>query len=146
MIKYLSYKNLLFFALFIFLGTILTAIYAKHLYIYNVKSGSMEKNIHKSSLILVVPQKNYTVKQIVTYKKGNVTVTHRIMSIEGSLIRTKGDANNSLDLDPITKNEIVGRVFLVLPFGGFLTSKYFLIGSFLILGLWYGLPQFKKSV
>ena len=52
--------------------------------------------------------KEFKEKDIVTYKKDNKYVTHRIIKIEGDKVITKGDANNVED-PPINKKDIIGK-------------------------------------
>ena len=40
-------------------------------------------------------------------------ITHRIVSIDGDTIITKGDYNNTED-EPITKNEIIGKEVAII--------------------------------
>ncbi|MBQ9019121.1 MAG: signal peptidase I [Bacilli bacterium] len=77
--------------------------------IYKVETGSMEDGIHAGDYILIISQKNYFKNDIVTYRKGKYFITHRIIKIDGDIVITKGDANNTAD-EAIRKNNIVGRV------------------------------------
>lgn len=77
--------------------------------IYNVKTGSMEDNIHVGDHILIVKQKEYKIGDIVTYKKDNGYITHRIIKMNKNEVTTKGDANNVED-ESIDKKSIVGKV------------------------------------
>lgn len=97
----------------------------KNYKIYSVTSGSMSPNIKVGSLILVKPLKNYSVNDIVTMKTSEPkkTLTHRIV---GKITRnnqfvfeTKGDANKSKDLENLLSQNIIGKVFFVIPYLGF---------------------------
>ncbi|NCT55625.1 signal peptidase I [bacterium] len=142
--KVLDKKNLYFNLSSLILLSVFISVYTNKIFLYTVKSGSMSPTIKKNSIVVVLPAKSYKVQQIVTYKKSNSTVTHRIISIMDGYLQTKGDANDSADLNLVDSKDIVGRVFLTLPFLGYLTNKYFLSAAFLILGIWYASPKFKK--
>ena len=81
------------------------------IYIYNIKTGSMEDNIHVGDYILILHKEKYKVGDVVTYRKDNYLITHRIIKIDNDDIVTKGDANNIED-EKINKDEIVGKVIL----------------------------------
>ena len=103
--------------------------------IYNVKTGSMEDNIHVGDYILILKKTNYKVGDIVTYKREDYMITHRIVKIENDTYITKGDANNTED-EAIKKDSIVGKVVLN---GGILNIiidyKFVLVGFLIILYL-----------
>lgn len=113
-----------------------------------VKTGSMEPAIKKESLILVVPNSNYKVNDIITYKKSSTTITHRVVDQpDESVFKTKGDNNETADLDLVNRSLIIGKVIFVLPFFGFLATRNFLILAMLLMGSWYGYSYFisKKN-
>ena len=103
--------------------------------IYSVKTGSMEDNIHAGDYILIIKKDDYRVGDIVTFKKNDGFITHRIVNKDGDVITTKGDANNTED-DNIDKKDIVGKVIIS---GGMLNFiiryKYILAGLLLSLYL-----------
>ena len=107
----------------------------KKIEIYNVRTGSMEDNIHAGDYVLIVKKSNYEIGDVVTFKKDGYLVTHRIIKKDGSIFVTKGDANNDED-GPIYFSQIVGKVIVI---GGFLnfiiTFKYFLASAFISLYL-----------
>ena len=105
--------------------------------IYQVETGSMESGIHVGDYVLICRKNKYVVGDIVTYKKSNYFITHRIIkSIHGNKVITKGDANNIED-EEITMDVIVGKVIYV---GGLLNAvidyKYgivsFMLGLYLL--------------
>ena len=103
--------------------------------IYNVKTGSMEDKIHAGDYILIYSKDNYNVGDVVTFKKDDGFITHRIIKIEGDKITTMGDANNIVD-DEFDKSNIVGKVIIA---GGFLNIiivyKYAIVGLLLFIYL-----------
>ena len=103
--------------------------------IYEVKTGSMEDEIHVGDYILIIKKNNYKVGDIVTYTKEDYYVTHRIVEKNGNKVITKGDANNVVD-EEITTSDIVGKVIYhggILNF--FIDFKYIIAGGLLCLYL-----------
>jgi len=104
--------------------------------VFTVQSGSMSPAIHTGSLVLVKPHNDYNVGDIVTRRTTDpkITITHRIVSKEeidspqfgeagGKIaVETKGDANDAPDGEKFTKEGIVGKVFLSVPFLGYPVS------------------------
>jgi len=85
-----------------------------------VISGSMEPTISAGDLLIIREQSQYQVDDIVTYEWGNSLCTHRIVSIEGDQMITKGDANNTTD-EPTPIALINGKVVFSIPgFGNFI--------------------------
>lgn len=91
----------------------------------------MEPAIKVGSVIIVKNQKEYQVGNIVTVKaerNTKDTFTHRIAEIiedkETNKIsyRTKGDANEEPDGEPITSKRVVGKVVLSIPFIGYFVA------------------------
>lgn len=96
--------------------------------VYTVQSGSMEPAIKAGSLIFVKPGTDYEVGEIITRRaeEPGVTITHRIVSkedIEGQIaFETKGDSNETSDGKKFTKEGILGKVFLSVPYLGYPVS------------------------
>ncbi len=82
-----------------------------------VISGSMEPELSVNDLIIIKKTDRFYEKQVVVYQSGRSLTVHRIDSINGDEIITKGDANNTQD-DPITKDMIKGEVVLAIPLVG----------------------------
>ncbi len=85
--------------------------------IFEVISGSMSPTIEANDLILVKNTKNVKKNDIITYYNDGDFITHRIISDGDDYVITKGDANNSEDVN-VKKNNIVGKVILCIPKGG----------------------------
>ncbi len=112
--------------------------------IFTVMSGSMEPAIGAGSLIFVKPGADYNIGDVVTRRTTNpkVTITHRIVSKEeinspqagpprlgeageanGKIaFETKGDANDAPDGEKFTKEGIVGKEIIAIPFLGYPVS------------------------
>ena len=86
-----------------------------------VLSGSMEPEFSKGDLIVVKETENYKLNDIVVFQDGNSLVVHRIISIDGETITTKGDANKTAD-EPINVSTIKGKVLFWIPFLGNVVS------------------------
>lgn len=80
-----------------------------------VLTGSMSGTIESDDLVITHKQNNYRVGDIVMYQTDGTPVTHRIVSESNKGYRTKGDANNTDDGTDIPKEDVVGKVVLVIP-------------------------------
>lgn len=88
--------------------------------VFRIASGSMEPGLKINDLIIIKNSDNYNVNDIITFKDtNNMYITHRIIEINGDSITTKGDNNNTED-EPITKNDIVGKLVYKLGIPNFL--------------------------
>ncbi len=96
----------------------------------------MEPTIPVGSVVFTQKFSSYQMNDVIAFKKGAITVTHRIVDTENKngeiLYRTKGDANNTADTDFISTNDILGKAFYSVPYIG--RSVFFLktIPGFLI--------------
>ncbi|MBO4988806.1 MAG: signal peptidase I [Clostridia bacterium] len=90
-----------------------------------VVSGSMEPEISVGDVVIVKSQNDYALKDVVMFynpSSGDYT-THRIVErVDDSLFRTCGDNNDSNDPFLVAKEDVVGKVVLVVPFVGTLMS------------------------
>lgn len=90
---------------------------------FTVISGSMEPKIHIGDIIIV---KKDTLKKddIITYRKNNEIITHRIVEIieENNQKKyiTKGDNNETEDEEYVFTNEIEGKVIGTIRKLGFI--------------------------
>ena len=98
---------------------------------FEVASGSMSPAIEKDDMVIVKLNSDYEQEDIVTYKLNGDFITHRVKRIDSSTITTKGDANNTKDA-PISKDNILGRVVLIIPKAG-VWKKVFMTPKVLIL-------------
>lgn len=86
-----------------------------------VLSGSMEPAISVGDLIVVSENRPYTVGDTVVYQDGSMLVVHRVTAVDGDMVTTKGDANNTEDL-PISSSAVKGTVISVVPKVGTLVN------------------------
>lgn len=84
----------------------------------SVVSGSMEPTLAIGDIIVIdTHEKKYQKGDIVTFLDDDGTlVTHRILSIHGKEMITKGDNNNTQD-SPSTVGKIVGKYMFRIPKG-----------------------------
>lgn len=104
---------------------------------YVVVTGSMKPALPIGSMVFTSPKKLYSVGDIITFKRGNISVTHRIYEIRENQFLTKGDANNSPDSQLVSSSDIIGRDVAIVPFIGRLTG---FIKTPLGFGLLLGIP------
>ena len=79
-----------------------------------VLSGSMEPTIKTGEVIVIHAQKDYKIKDILTYREGGILVTHRIVDETETTYTTRGDANNTDD-PPIKKTQAIGKTIFHIP-------------------------------
>ena len=100
-----------------------------------VLSGSMEPAVSVGDLLIISEWNNYQVGDIVVYQSGRIAVTHRIVSISGDEVITRGDANNAED-EPIPLERIKGKVVMIIPCVGYLVKIIKTpLGTFAIIAL-----------
>ena len=100
-----------------------------------VATGSMSGTIEVNDIIFVRLTKNVEVDDIVTYKnRDGDLITHRLINKTGDSYVTKGDVNNVAD-EAITKNQIIGKVKLVISTSFILKSVAIFLIIFILLAL-----------
>lgn len=88
---------------------------------YIITSNSMEPTIKKGDVLITkkISENNIKIDDIVTFKKNEEIITHRIAEIEetseGKIYKTKGDNNNIEDTEKISYNEIEGEYLVRIP-------------------------------
>ncbi len=83
-----------------------------------ILSGSMEPEISLDDLIVNKAQDSYEVGDIITFENGSSLTTHRIVGKAENGFITQGDANNTEDTTPVTRDRIVGKVVFAIPRAG----------------------------
>jgi signal peptidase I len=89
---------------------------------YVVRSGSMAPEIGVGNIVFTGPVHDVKPGTIITFETGNEIVTHRVYSIDGEKITTKGDANRTPDPSPITMSDIKGVFLFQVPGLGYITQ------------------------
>ncbi len=116
-------------------------------YVFNVLSGSMQREIPKGSLVLVKKTDPNLIKlgQNITFfsNNGNKTTTHKVVGILGNFdengkrgFETKGVENISPDLDITHADNVLGVVILSIPLLGSILQ--FVKDHLLLILLWFG--------
>lgn len=87
---------------------------------YVVLSGSMEPEIPTGSVVVVDGRKKeWNPGDVITYRRGNMVVTHRIVEKSEEGYCTKGDANTEEDAGIVLEKQVIGNVIVALPWLGF---------------------------
>jgi signal peptidase len=108
---------------------------------YTITSGSMLPTYKVGSIILVskVDTNDIAVGDVVTFKYGRDTVSHRVVKVEDGGITTKGDANKDTYEGVISYSDIYGKASnFSIPCLGYIYSfieynKLIIIGFIILL-------------
>lgn len=92
--------------------------------VFEVQTGSMGEAVEPGDWIVVKYSKNIKLDDIITFKQDGEFITHRVIEAYQGTYVTKGDANDAKD-DPITQEQIVGKVIKVLPAFGIFKKTIF---------------------
>jgi len=120
----------------------------------NVLSESMNPEFYSQDLIIgakIKDTSNLKVGDVITFKVGNMLVTHRIVENDenGTTFTTKGDDNKVNDEKQVSASQIVSRYCFRIPKFGFIISKMQSI-QFLalawIITMYYILKEIFKEV
>ncbi|GAI04745.1 unnamed protein product [marine sediment metagenome] len=92
-----------------------------------VRSESMKPAINMGDLIITGPLNgpiNGEIKPgtIVTYEYSKELITHRVQSIDGKTLVTKGDAAEDADSWSVTLSDVRGVYLFRVPYVGYVTS------------------------
>ncbi|AOV95149.1 hypothetical protein AQV86_04475 [Nanohaloarchaea archaeon SG9] len=110
---------------------------------FTVSSGSMEPDIPENAVIFTQPVRPEEISRndVITFRDtSDLYTTHRVVDVvsseEGLRFQTKGDANEDADPGLVEEEEVVGKVFLSIPFiGGIIYFARTPTGIFLMIGL-----------
>jgi signal peptidase len=92
-----------------------------------VRSGSMVPYLNVGDMIITGPvdgpiHGKIEPGTVVTYEYNNELITHRVASMEGSNLTTKGDAVENADPWDVTMSDVRGVFLFKLPSVGYVTS------------------------
>ncbi len=108
--------------LILFMGAMIALPHSDY-HLLIIRSGSMEPTIKTGSIVIVRRQATYAVGDVVTFHdKERDLVTHRIVRNDGDVYTTKGDANNTADMDAVPHSAVKGVVVLSLPYLGYVIA------------------------
>ena len=101
-----------------------------------IVSGSMIPNINIGDSVIAKVDGNYEVNDVVMFKRETSYIAHRVIKINDKTILTKGDNNESEDLE-VSKDKVVGPVVKVFKgLGTFITYlskfKFFIFFIFIL--------------
>ena len=90
---------------------------------YIVMSGSMNPAVRTGSLAYVYARSSepdsFVPGDIIAYKSGDNTVTHRVIKTTEDGYKTKGDANASEDEGIVHYSDVVGKLLYSIPYVGY---------------------------
>ena len=113
----------LFFAVLGLAGLLLLILPRVGISVDMVLSGSMEPKIRTGGLVFTdTSRKDPQIGDIITYSLNDSFVTHRVIRREGSILITKGDANDGEDLAPVSAEQVLGTVVFTIPFLGYMAA------------------------
>lgn len=105
-----------------------------------VKTGSMSGTLEVDDVIIVKITKDTKINDIITYVNDNgEIITHRLVRKSGGKLIAQGDVNNVED-NPITKDQLIGTVALVISPSFVLKT----VATFLILFIFLALINFDS--
>ena len=121
--------------------------------IYTVISGSMEPEIPVGSLVYVegIEPEDIQTDDVIAFYGGrdaNAIITHRVVEnrvIMGEII-TKGDANQTNDMNPVRYENLIGRVEWSLPKAGVIAQTLSGIEGKIAAGSLIGLAVILHSI
>lgn len=102
--------------------------------VFVVQSGSMEPALRVGGLVLTKPESAYEAGEVVTFlskpsatlRDPAGTITHRIAAVSEQdgevLYKTKGDANQGADNEPVAAAQVLGKVVFSLPYLGYVVG------------------------
>ena len=95
--------------------------------LYLVRSESMRPAVNMGDLIITGPKGGPIDGEIkpgtiVTYEHSKELITHRVQSIDGKTLVTKGDAVEDTDPWLVTLSDVRGVYLFKIPYVGFLTN------------------------
>ena len=94
---------------------------------YIVRSGSMVPAINTGDLVITGPLNGLIggeveAGKIVTYQHGHELITHRVQSVNGNTLVTKGDALEDPDPWSVTLDTVKGVYFFKIPYWGYVVN------------------------
>ena len=85
-----------------------------------VMSGSMEPAIRTGSLAFIDTSDREVFKgDVVSFRTGDMLVTHRVIEVTENGYRTKGDNNEAADAGIVKDSSIEGKILFSIPGAGY---------------------------
>jgi len=94
---------------------------------YLVRSESMKPAINMGDMVVTGPLNGLLTGDvkpgvIITYERSEEPVTHRVLSLDGDTLMTKGDAVEDPDPRPVSMSEVSGIYLFKIPYAGYLSN------------------------
>lgn len=87
---------------------------------FGIMSGSMKPKIKTGSVCYVNTRaEDFHTGDVITFKTGGKTVTHRIIGKSGNALITKGDNNRVSDPWTVNQSQIIGKAMTSVPYAGY---------------------------
>lgn len=83
-----------------------------------ILSGSMEPAISPGDVVIVDGSAAVAVGDVITYRDGEISTTHRVVGVEDGQYVTQGDANGGPDAALVPPELVIGTVTLTIPLIG----------------------------
>lgn len=122
--------NTIIIAAIVLMAVLLIGVKLLGMQLFTILSGSMEPDYPTGSLICVREVDPTELKEgdVITFTlSGNTRATHRIVEVlseDGELrFRTKGDANDRVDANPVSSDHVIGTPIVTIPQLGKLASN-----------------------
>lgn len=88
-----------------------------------ISTGSMQPALDTGDIAIIseVPIDDIQAGDIIQYERGGYSIIHRVYEVEGpetgnmKVFITKGDANSEPDSDPVTPEQVTGKVIFNIP-------------------------------
>ncbi|MEE8413814.1 MAG: signal peptidase I [Dehalococcoidales bacterium] len=95
--------------------------------LYLVRSESMTPAILMGDMIITGPPDNQLGGEVkpgtvVTYEYNEELITHRVLSVDGNILVTKGDATEDPDPWTVTMSDVRGVYLFKIPYVGFMLN------------------------
>ena len=109
--------------LILILAGLVFLFFAPDYNLYMVRSESMKPNINMGDLIINGPASGeIEAGTIITYERNSELITHRVQSVDGNIIVTKGDAVEDADPWQVQLSDVRGLYLFRIPYVGYVTS------------------------
>lgn len=82
-----------------------------------VLSGSMEPALSVNDLVIIRSESEPAAGDVVVYSSRDSLVIHRVISVDGDTLVTRGDANTLADA-PVSREQVMGKMIAVIPGAG----------------------------
>ncbi len=112
-----------------------------------VASGSMRPALDVGDIAIIAKAKPGEIRigDVIQYRRGGMTILHRVVEIveegETRRLRTKGDANDAPDPDPVPHGQVTGRLVLAIPGLGWAS----ILARTALHGIWSLVPETSPS-